>query len=249
MPFGSSARNQVEWQIPGRAALARRIAGDSIVGGVRRVEEPRVLAQGDHEVPGADRLELCRQGLHIEGFHLLQLSGISGQEMHEDAVFRLLEPVRVVVPRGWGGAAWAARATGRIIPATSRLRNRNVTFIMSSHMEMSPGCAGTPGAACLPYGLRKQTITHSGPSLNRAHPECRERNGSGDRRAAQAGLHTPRTRPAPKDIPYGDPEQVRKLADWGLTQNDIASFVGWCPQPSGVGPVPHQPGFLIVLRP
>ena len=24
-----------------------------------------------------------------------------------------------------------------------------------------------------------------------------------------------------------DPEQVRKLASWGLTQNDIASFVGW----------------------
>jgi hypothetical protein len=24
-----------------------------------------------------------------------------------------------------------------------------------------------------------------------------------------------------------DPEQVRKLAGWGLTQNDIASFVGW----------------------
>ena len=23
------------------------------------------------------------------------------------------------------------------------------------------------------------------------------------------------------------PEQVRKLAGWGLTQNDIASFVGW----------------------
>jgi len=23
-----------------------------------------------------------------------------------------------------------------------------------------------------------------------------------------------------------DPEQVRKLAGWGLTQNDIASFVG-----------------------
>src|SRR5208337_5634068 len=35
----------------------------------------------------------------------------------------------------------------------------------------------------------------------------------------------------------------------GLTQNDIASFVGWSPQPSAVGPVPHQPGFLIVLRP
>ncbi len=24
-----------------------------------------------------------------------------------------------------------------------------------------------------------------------------------------------------------DPEQVRKLADWGLTWNDRASFVGW----------------------
>src|SRR5271166_5632200 len=48
-------------------------------------------------------------------------------------------------------------------------------------------------------------------------------------------------------VPNIDPEQVRKLAGWGLTQNDRASFVGWCPQPSAVGPVPHQPGFLIVL--
>src|SRR5208337_4616530 len=47
--------------------------------------------------------------------------------------------------------------------------------------------------------------------------------------------------------PNIDPEQVRKLACWGLTQNDRASFAGWSPQPSAVGPVPHQPGFLIVL--
>ena len=33
-------------------------------------------------------------------------------------------------------------------------------------------------------------------------------------------------------VPNIDPEQVRKLAGWGLTQNDIASFVGWSPQPS-----------------
>ncbi len=45
------------------------------------------------------------------------------------------------------------------------------------------------------------------------------------------------------------PEQVRKPAGWGLTQNDRASFVGWNPQPSAVGPVPHQPGFLIESRP
>jgi len=46
-------------------------------------------------------------------------------------------------------------------------------------------------------------------------------------------------------VPNIDPEQVRKLAGWGLTLNDRASFVGWRPQPSTVGPVPHQPGFLI----
>ena len=50
-------------------------------------------------------------------------------------------------------------------------------------------------------------------------------------------------------VPNIDPERVRKLAGWGLTQNDIASFVGWNPQPSAVGPVPHQPGFLIDLCP
>jgi len=27
-------------------------------------------------------------------------------------------------------------------------------------------------------------------------------------------------------VPNIDPEQARKLAGWGLTQNDIASFVG-----------------------
>ena len=27
-------------------------------------------------------------------------------------------------------------------------------------------------------------------------------------------------------VPSIDPEQVRKLAGWGLTQNEIASFVG-----------------------
>ena len=39
-----------------------------------------------------------------------------------------------------------------------------------------------------------------------------------------------------------NPEQVRKLAGWGLTQNDIASL-------RRLESVPHQPGFLIVLRP
>jgi len=28
-------------------------------------------------------------------------------------------------------------------------------------------------------------------------------------------------------VPNGDPEQVRKIAGGGLTQNDRASFVGW----------------------
>jgi hypothetical protein len=32
-----------------------------------------------------------------------------------------------------------------------------------------------------------------------------------------------------------------------LTWKDMASFVGWSPQLSAVGPVPHQPGFFIVL--
>ena len=54
---------------------------------------------------------------------------------------------------------------------------------------------------------------------------------------------------AERMVPNIDPEQVRKLAGWGLTQNDRASFVGWSPQPSAVGPVPHQPGFLINFTP
>ena len=50
-------------------------------------------------------------------------------------------------------------------------------------------------------------------------------------------------------VPNIDPEQVRRLARWGLTQNDRASFVGWNPQPSAVGPVPHEPGFRITFTP
>ena len=50
-------------------------------------------------------------------------------------------------------------------------------------------------------------------------------------------------------VPSIDPEQVRKLAGWGLTWNDRASFGGWSPQPSAVGPVPHQPGFFIAFTP
>ena len=50
-------------------------------------------------------------------------------------------------------------------------------------------------------------------------------------------------------VPNIDPEQVRKLAGWGLTQYDTASFAGWSRQPSALGPSPHQPGFLINLHP
>jgi len=38
-----------------------------------------------------------------------------------------------------------------------------------------------------------------------------------------------------------------RIADDGGDKEDMASFVGWSPQPSAVGPVPHQPGFFIVL--
>jgi hypothetical protein len=41
-------------------------------------------------------------------------------------------------------------------------------------------------------------------------------------------------------VPNIDPEQVRKLAGWGLTQNDIASFVGWRPPAFGCGPSPSS---------
>jgi len=50
-------------------------------------------------------------------------------------------------------------------------------------------------------------------------------------------------------VPNIDPQQVRNLAGWGLTQHDRASFVGWSSQPSAVGPVPHRPGFLINFAP
>ncbi len=44
-------------------------------------------------------------------------------------------------------------------------------------------------------------------------------------------------------VPNIDLEQVRELAGWGVTQNDKASFVGWSPQPSAVGPSLISLGF------
>jgi len=50
-------------------------------------------------------------------------------------------------------------------------------------------------------------------------------------------------------VPTSILNRFASLLAGGLTHNDRASFVGWCPQPSAVGPVPYQPGFLINLRP
>jgi len=36
-------------------------------------------------------------------------------------------------------------------------------------------------------------------------------------------------------VPNIDPEQVRKLAGWGLTQHDRARFVGWSQSLIGPG--------------
>ncbi len=36
-------------------------------------------------------------------------------------------------------------------------------------------------------------------------------------------------------VPNIDPEQVCKLAGWGLTENDIASLVGWSQSPISLG--------------
>jgi hypothetical protein len=52
---------------------------------------------------------------------------------------------------------------------------------------------------------------------------------------------------------YNEPTKSQKhrrhWEDRPLSQHDRASFVSWCPQPSAVGPVPRQPGFLINLTP
>ena len=43
--------------------------------------------------------------------------------------------------------------------------------------------------------------------------------------------------------------EVRLRAGERATAGSQWGFVGWSPQPSAVGPVPHQPGFLINLPP
>jgi hypothetical protein len=61
---------------------------------------------------------------------------------------------------------------------------------------------------------------------------------------ARADFHKPSCCDEAKSmVPNIDPEQVCKLASWGLTQNDKARFVGWRPQPSAVGPVLISLGF------
>ena len=42
--------------------------------------------------------------------------------------------------------------------------------------------------------------------------------------------------------------EVRLRAGERATAGSQWGFVGWNPQPSAVGPVPHQPGFFIDLR-
>jgi hypothetical protein len=50
-----------------------------------------------------------------------------------------------------------------------------------------------------------------------------------------ASLPRPQGRAGPLNVGDIDLEQVCKLAGWGLTQNDIASFVGWSQSPISLG--------------
>ena len=50
-----------------------------------------------------------------------------------------------------------------------------------------------------------------------------------------ASLPRPQGRAGPLNLGDIDLEQVCKLAGWGLTQNDIASFVGWSQSPISLG--------------
>jgi len=76
-----------------------------------------------------------------------------------------------------------------------------------------------------------------------------ERIGHGGATSQAANLCSNTNCAAESMVPDIDPEKVGKLAGWGLTRNDRARFVGWCPKFSAVGPVPHQPGFLIDFAP
>ena len=54
-------------------------------------------------------------------------------------------------------------------------------------------------------------------------------------------------RPTRRVLSGATAKLLRDEAESMVPNIDIASFVGWCPQPSAVGPVPPQPAFLIVL--
>jgi len=68
---------------------------------------------------------------------------------------------------------------------------------------------------------------HCEPMRNRALPSVMAfvAQATPRRVLCYATANLPRDQ-AESMVPSIDPEQVRKLAGWGLTQNDIASFVG-----------------------
>ena len=68
---------------------------------------------------------------------------------------------------------------------------------------------------------------HWVPMRNRALPSVMAFVAQATRRVGQYATAKLLRDEAESMVPNIDPEQVRKLAGWGLTQNDIASFVGW----------------------
>jgi len=104
-------------------------------------------------------------------------------------------------------------------------------------------CAGLPrprGRAGARLFQQPDLEIHWVPMRNRALPSVMAFVAQASKPWSVRRFFSRPTPHAPRPTPHAS-----RLAGWGLTQNDRASFVGWCPQPSAVGPVPHQPGFLI----
>jgi len=85
---------EIQRQVAAGTLFTRRGTDDPVIHRIRRVEEARVLAQGEDEVGRSHRLQLPRQRWHVEILYLGQALGVSRQEVHEDTEACILQPVR-----------------------------------------------------------------------------------------------------------------------------------------------------------
>ena len=80
-------------QVAHGQALTWFVTCNPLVCHVRRIVIAGILAEREHKILCPRRLDLLRQGLHVERVNLRQPSGTIGQEVHEQPVPCVAQPV------------------------------------------------------------------------------------------------------------------------------------------------------------